>query len=293
MNSSPVCDDSPALKDSNMYVSVSTTFYPGAQHHSLPPDVTLLTQDNVFFYVHSSILLGASSNQFRNLLPAVVKDTGSVIHAPDSSPVLNIILHTLYDMSCTHYSPSFDILAAAVHLFPAYGLDLKTYVTPQTHLFTHLLSQAPIYPIELYALASCYDLHDLAVSSSSHLLSYQLSSLTEDLVDRIGPRYLKRLFFLHMGRVDALKRILLPPPPPHPPTQRCGFDEQKKLTRAWALASAYLAWDARPGTYLDQLYIYAILTDHIAPRSVCEQLGVRPEPSCRPYTLRALPTVAQ
>ena len=30
------------------------------------------------------------------------------------------------------------------------------------------------------------------------------------------------------------------------PTLECGFFEQKKLTRAWALASAYLTWDARP-----------------------------------------------
>ena len=63
----------------------------------------------------------------------------------------------------------------------------------------------------------------------------------------MGPVYLKRLFFLHFGRIDALKRVLLPPPHPHPPTQHCDFTEQKHLTRAWALASAYFAWDARPG----------------------------------------------
>ncbi|KAF9055123.1 hypothetical protein BDZ89DRAFT_7114 [Hymenopellis radicata] len=249
MNNSPVCDDSSNSNDDGMFVSVSTTFYPGAQNHSLPPDVTLLTQDNVFFYVHSPVLLAASTNGFRSLIPVIpasVREHGPIIHVPESSPVLNIILHTIYDMSCTHYTPSFDTLDSAVKQFPAYGLDLKTYVTPQKPLFTHLLSQAPLYPIELYALASYFNLYELAVSTSSHLLSFQLSGLSDELVDRIGPRYLKRLFFLHIGRADALKRMLLPPPPPHPPTPWCGFEEQKKLTRAWALASAYLAWDARP-----------------------------------------------
>ncbi|KAJ3546166.1 hypothetical protein NMY22_g2162 [Coprinellus aureogranulatus] len=83
-------------------------------------------------------------------------------------------------------------------------------------------------------------------NASSHLLGFPLFSLTDEMAERIGPVYLKRLFFLHFGRSDALKRVLLPPPQPHPPTHNCDFNEQKKLTRAWALASAYLAWEARP-----------------------------------------------
>ena len=98
------------------------------------------------------------------------------------------------------------------------------------------------------ALAAAHDLYELAVPVSSHLLSFALHSLTDELALRIGPVYMKRLFFLHLGRLDALKRLLLPPPHPHPPTAGCDFAEQKRLTRAWALASAYLAWDARPGT---------------------------------------------
>jgi len=108
------------------------------------------------------------------------------------------------------------------------------------------LSHAPLRPLELYALAASHDLYDLAVSTSPHLLSFSLASLSDEKVEQMGAVYLKRLFFLHFGRADALKRILLPPPHPHPPTAWCDFAEQKKLTRAWALASAYLAWDARP-----------------------------------------------
>ncbi|KIY73716.1 hypothetical protein CYLTODRAFT_448692 [Cylindrobasidium torrendii FP15055 ss-10] len=238
-----------SLADENLFVSVSTTFYPGAQTHSLPPDVTFITQDNVFFYVHSSILLSASTNRFRSLIPTTLsnaKEHGPIVNVSEESPIFNIILHTLYDMSCTHYNPTFQVLQTAIDLFPTYGLDIQAYISPQMPLFSHMLSYAPLFPIELYALASHYNLFDLAVSTSSHLLSYQLSNLSDDLVDKIGPRYLKRLFFLHIGRADALKRILLPPPPPHPPTAKCDFDQQKRLTRAWALASAYLAWEARP-----------------------------------------------
>ncbi|KAI6094095.1 hypothetical protein EV401DRAFT_1896481 [Pisolithus croceorrhizus] len=127
-----------------------------------------------------------------------------------------------------------------------YGISVKKYITRFAPLYNLLLFHAPLYPLELYALAASYDLYDLAVPASSHLLSFPLASLTDEMVDRIGPRYLKRLFFLHFGRSDALRRLLLPPPYSHPPTVTCNFTEQKKMTRAWALASAYFAWDARP-----------------------------------------------
>jgi hypothetical protein len=156
------------------------------------------------------------------------------------------MLHAIYDMSCAHYAPSFEILVAAVTALKTHGIPLHPRVRPSTHLYTLLMSHAPLYPLELYALAATYDLYDIAVPTSSHLLSLSLASLTDDMAQRIGPVYVKRLFFLHFGRAEALKRLLLPPPHPHAPTPFCDFTEQKKLTRAWALASAYLAWDARP-----------------------------------------------
>jgi hypothetical protein len=119
-------------------------------------------------------------------------------------------------------------------------------IAANTPLYNVLLSQAPLYHIQIYALASRYDLYDLAVPTSSHLLAYSLHQIDDTVAERIGPVYLKRLFFLHFGRMEALKRILLNPPHPHAPTSDCDFTDQKKLTRAWALASAYLAWDARP-----------------------------------------------
>lgn len=229
---------------------MSTTFFPGSQHFSTPPDTVLLTTDNVFFYVHSEFLLAVSENRFRELLLLSQRpssDQNPIIHVPENSTVLNIVLHTVYDMSCVQYSPSFAALVTAVNRLPVYGIPPKKRIAPSTPLFSLLLSHASSYPLELYALAASYDLYDVAASTSSLLLSFPLASITDEMAELIGPIYLKRLFFLHFGRSDALKRVLLPPPHPHPPTALCDFTEQKKLTRAWALASAYLAWDARPG----------------------------------------------
>lgn len=237
--------------DENTLVSVSTTFFPGAQNHAVPPDLVLLSSDAVFFYVHTHVLLAASDNNFNSLLPPSPKvksgPMGPVVLVSESAVVLNIVLHAVYDMPCSHYSPSFESLAAALNAMTTHGVSLRTHVAPSTSLHALLLSLAPIYPLELYALAASYDLYDLAVPTSACLLSFSLASLTDEMAERIGPKYLKRLFFLHFGRADALKRLLLPPPHPHPPTPTCDYLEQKKLTRAWALASAYLAWDARPG----------------------------------------------
>lgn len=248
-------DGTPATEEpaeGTTLVSISTTFYPGAQINETTPDVVLLTSDSVFFYVHASALLGSSGNQFNSLLPADPgscenQDCNAVLSIPEHSTVLNVFLHIIYDMSCIHYSPPFPTLVAAVNCLSTYGISPKLVCVPSTPTYTLLLSYAPLFPLELYALAASFDLYDLAVATSSHLLSFPLATITDEMAECIGPVYLKRLFFLHFGRSDALKRVLLPPPHPHAPTPWCDFNEQKKLTRAWALASAYLAWDARPG----------------------------------------------
>ncbi|OSC98964.1 hypothetical protein PYCCODRAFT_1447108 [Trametes coccinea BRFM310] len=255
----------------NTIVSVSTTFHPGANLLPVPPDLIFLSSDGVFFYVHTAQVLSMSTNRFGELLPPkpiknkTRDDLGPVVTLPEVATVLNIILHSVYDMSCAHYRPNLDTLITAVDAMATYGLPPKQYIAPSTSLYSLILSQAPMQPILVYALAATHDLYDLAVPVSSHLLSFPLYSLTDDLAARIGPVYVKRLFFLHLGRLDALKRLLLPPPRPHPPTDDCDFTEQKKLTRAWALASAYLAWDAQPDLSTSAMESALLpLADHLA-----------------------------
>ena len=267
---------------------MSTTFFPGSEHLASPPDTVLLTTDNVFFYVHSHLLLAASDNRFRELLQQHSNAQDPVISVPENSTVLNIVLHSVYDMSCVQYSPSFSTIITAVNRLAVYGIPPKTRITPSSYLFSLLLSHAPAYPLELYALAASHDLYDLAVATSSHLLSFPLGSLTDEMAQYIGPIYLKRLFFLHFGRSDALKRVLLPPPHLHPPTPFCDLAEQKKLTRAWALASAYLAWDARPGKIF---YLSYDLGLHEV-RFINEHNGVGLASTVRALILQAMPRSA-
>ncbi|KAJ3910222.1 hypothetical protein F5879DRAFT_563230 [Lentinula edodes] len=256
-DSSPGSPISDVLNDAQ--VSISTAFHLDAHWQHSPPDFALLSSDLVTFYVHLQVMLSGSKNSFRSLLPICPPDVptstlaqsreylfNTAIHVPESSQVLNIILHAIYGLSCTHYAPTFETLSAAVNQLPLYGVDPKTYIAIDTPLYTLLLSHAPLLPLNVYTLAAKHDLHHLAVSASPHLLSFSLLTLTDEMAKEIGSTYLRKMFFLHMGRVDALKRLLLQPPSPHAPIRGCVFADQRTLTRAWALASAYVAWDARP-----------------------------------------------
>ena len=213
----------------------------------------LHSSDSVFFYVHSTALLQFSNNSFNSFIPpypvSPTSEDGSqpVIIVPEGSNVLNIVLHLLYMIPCSQFCPSPDVIAKAVSTLKRYGVSLEPFATPDTCLYNLILSRAPLHPIELYAISAEYGLNELAVAISSHLMSFNLSTLTDEIVTQIGPTYLKRLFFLHLGRNEALKRLMSTPPALHGPTPQCDFAEQKKLTRAWALAAAYLAWDSRPG----------------------------------------------
>ncbi|KAJ7152291.1 hypothetical protein C8R43DRAFT_1127363 [Mycena crocata] len=234
-------------EDKSSLVSVSTTFFPAFQHRCHPPDLILLSDDAVHFYVHSDLLLGLSDNSFNGMLPIITPVDGNeppILAISEPSPVLNIILHAIYDMTCAQYSPPFETLVNAVDSMPIYGISPKAIIRPSTPLFMLLLFQAPLFPLESYALAAHHDILDLAVPISSHMLAFPLSSLSDQIVERIGASYLKRQASpsIHL----ALKRVLLLPPHPHAPTADCDFSSQKVVSRAWALASAYLAWDVRP-----------------------------------------------
>lgn len=241
-------------------MSVSTTFHPDAHLHSLTPDLILLSTDSVLFYVHADIVGHASDSNVQITTPAMtpVSTPGaypgsndddpdlSVTAVPESSEVLNLVLHVAYNISCIQYLPSFDKLAAAVNVLRDYGLDARYAMSPSS-FHAVLLSHAPTSPLELYTLAAHHGIHDLAVAASAHLLSLALSTITEEMAEQIGPAYLRRLFFLHLGRCDALRRVLQSLPDPHAPTPNCGISTQKKLAIGWSMAASFLLWNPKPG----------------------------------------------
>lgn len=85
--------------------------------------------------------------------------------------MLNVILHALYNLSCAQHSPALQTLLTAVNQMPFYDICVRKHISPGTPLYQFLLSQAPLYPIDIYTLAAQHCLEDLAVNTSSHLLS--------------------------------------------------------------------------------------------------------------------------
>ncbi|KAI0051323.1 hypothetical protein FA95DRAFT_1602792 [Auriscalpium vulgare] len=230
-------------------VPMSTTFFPSANLDTLPPNLTICSQDGVLFYVHRPKILGASSNRFAAHVPA--QETTSppaVVSVPLESSVLNILFHVIYTLPVVHYSPSPDIVLAAIGSLQAYGLASDAYLVPGAPLFELAVVIAPQAPMQFYSVAAMLDVHSLAVVVSSQLLSYQLHDMTEDVALQVGSVYLNRLFLLHIGRIAAFKRLLVKPPRLHEVSQMCDLHDQRNLTRAWSLAVSYLSWDSKADT---------------------------------------------
>ncbi|KAF9066481.1 hypothetical protein BDP27DRAFT_1449713 [Rhodocollybia butyracea] len=228
-----------------------------------PPDTAFVSTDSVFFYVHSDIILSISYNNFRSLIPTPLSRsisrgqnaqdhfrppgsrTINTIRVPEPSEILNLILHIIYNIYCTS-RPTLTELSTAIGQLSLYGVHTGSQINVDSQTYALLIARAPFAPLDVYVLAAKRDLRNVAVATSPHLLSLRLPTITDEIAEEMGPKYLRKLFFLHVGRLDALKRILLHPPQSHTPISSCSFTNQQALTRAWALASAQLVWDARP-----------------------------------------------
>ena len=230
-------------------VSVSYTFHPYTRFDDVAPDLILASSDQVLFYVHFHRLLTASENGFALLLPSCQVTMNKYLQnimIPEPAEVLNIVVHTIYGMSVLEFRPSFEAISASLNALLRYGLPPKRFAGAGQPLYELIVFSAPLRPIDYYALAAKHDLEDAAAATSAHLLAFPLPTISDELATRIGPVYLKKLFFLHFGRIEALKNALLRPPDTHPETPDCSLEQQRCLTRAWALAAAHIVWDASP-----------------------------------------------
>ena len=228
-------------------VSISTSFHPQNQP---TPETVLVSSDSVLFYIHSPTVLNACPDAFKAYVDTSLSHEEyrtMAVHIDATADQLNVILHTLHGTSPAANNPDFYTLVTSIDRMPSYGISPQRFIRPTTLIHELLLSYAPLRPLDLYALGAHHGILSLAVSSSSHLLSCNLSTISDAMAERIGAVYLKKLMLLHVDRTMALRNILLQSPHPHPPTKTCSFEDQKSLTRAWAMASAYLVWDAKPG----------------------------------------------
>ena len=130
----------------------------------------------------------------------------TIIPLPESSEVLNVLLHTLYAVPCSHYNPTLPVILSSLSSLSQYGHQPLRYISSSlVPLYGLILSHAPSRPLDVYTFAAGQGLEELAVACSSHLLGLPLYSISDKSAMEMGPVYLKRLFFLHLGRVDALK----------------------------------------------------------------------------------------
>lgn len=181
------------------------------------------------------------------MVPSVyvpVEGQPQVVSTKWTSDTFNLVLHAVYGMSCTQFSPSMDDLNTVIAALSSLGLQVDIHVSPGSPLFEAAMSHAPLVPLQVYALAAQHDLHPLASAASSHLLSTPLSAITDDLASRIGSVYLKRLADLHFRRMNKLKQLFLMVPQPHAPTDTCSGSE---MNRAWSVSVAPMGWEVRPG----------------------------------------------
>ncbi|EUC59270.1 40S ribosomal protein S14 [Rhizoctonia solani AG-3 Rhs1AP] len=272
----PATSPTPSI-DSNS-VSISTRFNLNSWDMQ-DADVLFLTPDQVFFYAHSSLLLQYSSNYFGGLLvDDTVDDVDEEIDVSQpmsdwsmepkliptniSSNILNVVLLALYQLPIKEFMPSNEILQAVIPTLASLGYDPCVIAYPQSELYGLLLRSAAADPFPMYAAAAQCSFETLAVAVSALTLQTPLHGVTDELAQQMGPIYLRRLFFLHLGRADALKRIVLPQPNLHPPesNSQCDSESQKGIQRAWALASAYIISQNHPGEIND---VVSLLGTHI------------------------------
>jgi hypothetical protein len=222
----------------------------------IPVDCAVCSKDGTCFFLNSSIVLSQSNNSLNGYLSWYSMGSLAKDRAPHTATILNIVFLSLYGLACAQFNPTFDQIEAAVNALPTYGVSPHRLLTNTHPLFSCLLSQASFRPLDVYMLATSYSIEDLAVATSSHLLSLKLFELSDEKCVRIGALYLKRLFDLHIDRDKALMVALGPLPKRHAPTKFCHCDAGSpgsiggglagNLHKAWAQGLADLTWDLRP-----------------------------------------------
>ncbi|KAK7685746.1 hypothetical protein QCA50_011092 [Cerrena zonata] len=245
-NVTPIGTPATEVPGGQIIISISTAFNSSSNHGDLPPDIILTSNDHVYFYVHRTRLHAASANNFNNLLTeGATHPHLTTITLQEDSVVLNILLHVIYSLSLRQYSPPLETLLEAIEALKKYGVPLGPHAARAMPLFNELVIKMPVMPMEVYALAAEHDLFDLAAEASSFLLSFPLSTLTDQMAARIGPLYLRRFFSLHVERLRVLQHLLARPPSEHQPTLDCGWTDYQRLKTAWSLACSGIVYDAR------------------------------------------------
>ena len=253
----------PEGDESSISISISATFFAGASQD--PTDVILLTTDNVYFYVHSPRLLQHSNNSFGGLLT----DISTPLLIVETSEVANLAFHALYGLDPSSYVPIPAVLLRAFNMLILYGIEPSLVLVPNGPFYNAVVGLGAKHPLQTYSLAASFKLEALAVEVSRHSLATPLHTITDDIAQAMGPAYLRRLVFLHLGRTERLKELMMQPPTAHEPSTDCSENDQKRLQREWRASGLALSWSAEPAMTSSQLYqAFLPLTQkrHLCPK---------------------------
>lgn len=214
-----------------------------------PPDIVLVSNSGKGLEAHRQSLSLASGNGFGGLLSTCPDlHLSPRAELKDSTAVLEIILHVIYDTKTQHPAP-LDVLVEAVERLVNYGLDIQHFISPGRFLYNQLLAAAVCQPMEVFQLASLNKLESLAVAVSKFTFSFDPSSIGGAQLGACEASYLYRLLCLHVQRMDALRNILGKAPVPHVqvfPACR----NQTRIEAAWFNRGTPFIWTPRPGVLL-------------------------------------------
>ncbi|KAG9028076.1 hypothetical protein FRB95_006878 [Tulasnella sp. JGI-2019a] len=236
-------------------IEVSTTFFPAAIQpgtNGRAPDTILFSSDAVFFYCHRSSVLSRSTNSFGNLISSAQELTNSSELSSNSSSggtrsnlptfalsevssVINLMLHIVYGLSSQRFAPDLDTIELSLRALEKYGIPAPDEAA---EIWTVLLHHAQTQPLRAYAIAAGHAMEAICVRISPYTLKHSLTGVTEGDALTMGPLYLRRLFFLHLGRKDALKRVIEKPPAAHRPLSTCSPEDAMQIVQAWEVAVA-------------------------------------------------------
>jgi hypothetical protein len=236
--------------ESSISISMSSTFFAGAGHDPCPTDVILVTTDNVYFYVHSSRLLQHSNNSFGGLLA----DLSTPLNIAETSEVANLAFHALYGLDPSNYVPNLSLLLRAFSMLNLYGIEPSSVLFPNSPFYSAVVGLGAKFPLQTYSLAAKFGLEVLAVEVSKHLLAIPLHAITDDIAQAMGATYLRRLVFLHLGRTERLKELVMKLPTAHELSTDCSEIDQKRLQQEWRALALALSWSADPAMASSQLY---------------------------------------
>jgi hypothetical protein len=231
-------------------LSISTTFFAGSDLDPNPTDVVFFTTDYVYYYIHSSKLLKYSLNSCYGM----ITDLSTPLPLPETSEVANVAFHMLYHLNFPCYFPILSLIVRALALLAIYGIDLPSALVPSNPFYNAVFCLGVKYPLDTFIVAAQFNLETLSIEISKHLLTTPLYAITGEMARTMGPLYFRRLVFLHVGRTERLKELMMQTPSLHDWTKDCYETDQKRLQQEWRALALAFGPHVGPDTSTSRLY---------------------------------------